>query len=280
MSSAKERLQEAFDKTVQSFSRDIPLMMHSAGDSLTPDPNTVQLVSALTVQYMGRLVDAALDAREILHPEIHTGTIPPLPPPALPDHRSAPKRKREEFWDDPLPEPKIRGRDAAATSPAQESRDREVEEWVGVAGVDLWEHSRARAAYVRGISSQQFKFPLCHDSYVYGRIREVQAAKMTIIAPLLQDTALHETVQTEGQLLQEQKKQQRRLRKTNADPKKKKNKEDKAKKEEAGNTSDPEDEDGDSDGDAKSDDDSDGPLFPGGGMEAFLPAHRSYSTPN
>lgn len=275
MPSAKERLQEAFDKTVRSISSDIPLMMHSAGDSLTPDPNTVQLVSALTVQYMGRLVDAAIDAREILHPDIHAagGTTPPLPPPPLPDHRSAPKRQREEYWDDPLPEPKIRGRDTmAAASSAQEARDSEVEEWVGVAGVDLWEHSRARAAYVRGISSQQFKFPLCHDSYVYGRIREVQAAKMTIIAPLLQDTALHETVQAEGQLLQEQKKQQRRRRKTHADPKKKSSKEEKAKKDE---TSDPEDEDGDSDGGAKSDDDGDGPLFPGGGMEGFLPAHRS-----
>jgi len=275
MSSAKERLQRAYEKTVQAIAQDIPLVMHSAGDVLTPDPSTAGLVSALTVQYMARLCDAAIDSREILHPDIASASpeVPPLPPPSLAHHRTAPKRKREDYWDEPLPEPKIRGRpDTNETE--QDTKANEAEDWVGVAGVDLWEHSRARAAYVRGISSQQFKFPLCHDSYVYGRIREVQAAKMTNLTPLLQETVLHETVQTEGQLLHQQEQQQRRLRKT-INPTGK-HKEANA-KEESGNTSDPEDEDGDSEG-AKSDDEGDRPMWPG--MESLLPTHRSYSNKN
>lgn len=277
MSSAKERLQKAFDKAVEAVSNDIPLMMHSVGDSLTPDPDTVRLVSALTVQYMGRLVDAALDAREIFHPDIHEGTIPPLPPPPLDNHRAAPKRKREQFWDDPLPKPKIRSRETPKPT-TEDVKDNEAQEWVGLAGVDLWEQSRARAAYVRGITSHQFIFPLCHDSYLYGRIRGVQAKKMAEFGPLLQDTVVQDTVQTEGQLLYRQTQQQRRLRRTNANPNKKSKKEEKAKKDESEINSDPEDDDEDSDTGDKSDDEGDGPRFPG--MEAFLPVYRTFPPPS
>ena len=310
MPSPRERLQEAFDKAVASISQDIALVMHSSGDVLPPDPQTVQLVSALTVQYMGRLVDAALDAREILHPELHAdGGIPPLPPPPLPhkNHRAAPKRRREDYWDEPLPEPKIRSRssgkagDSASAQQQQQktTADRSTttaaadaaasaeppapEEWVGAAGVDLFEHSRARAAYVRGIGSQQFMFPVCHDSYVYGRIREVQAARLSAVAPLLRDPALHETVQTEGRsLLAREREQQRRLRKTGGGGTKPSGKAGKAGKAgrkrdgdaAVGNASDPEDDD-DSEG-SKSEDEGEGPEWPG--LEKLLPAHRNYNS--
>ena len=299
-SSAKERLQKAFDETVQALAtHDVPLLMHSAGDTLTPDPQTVQLVAALTVQYMGRLVDAALDAREILHPDIGR-TIPPLPPPALRTttpthhHATAPTKRKthSEFWDDPLPAPKIRRRDEGA-APLAPAPTVDAHEWVGVAGVDLWQHRRARAVYVShgALTRHQFLFPLCHDSYVYGRIRAVQAKKMAEFVPLLQDTVLHETVEAEGELMQQQQKEQhRRWRKqqhqqqqTAADPHNnnatKHNKPSdgkQAKRDESGNNSDPEEEESDSDAESKSEDEGDGPSFPG--MDTFLPAYRTFGS--
>lgn len=290
MSSAKERLQKAFDETVQALaSRDVPLLMHSAGDTLTPDPQTVQLVAALTVQYMGRLVDAALDAREILHPDIGR-TIPPLPPPPLRpthSHHAPSKRKKShsEFWDDPLPTPKIRRREGEPPPAPAVDIHQDAHEWVGVAGVDLWEHRRARAVYTShgALTRHQFMFPLCQDSYVYGRIRAVQAKKMAEFVPLLQDTVLHETVEAEGGLLQQQQREQhRRWRKQQAaaDPhnptKRNKQADGKSRRDEAGNSSD--EEESDSDAESKSEEEGDGPSFPG--MDTFLPAYRTFPTPN
>ena len=316
----KERLQQAFDETVQSISRDIPLVLHSAGDVPTPDPDTVQLVASLTVQYMGRLVDAALDAREILHPAQQQQQQ--LPPPPLPrtnnKHRSPttapPKRQRPDFWDDPLPEPKIRSRNKEDDDDTNNDDD-DDNDWVGAAGVDLWETSRARAAYCRGshrsLASAQFMFPVCHDSYVYGRIREVQAAKLTVLAPLLQEPVLHDMVQTEGLVVRQEELKQRRLLRSKQQqaaaasssqqqqqnssssknsPNKKTGKggggkNNKKKGDDAatpGNTSDPEEEDDvdddASEGSTKSEDEAagdNGPAWPG--LESLLPVHRNYN---
>jgi len=315
----KARLQRAFDETVQSISLDIPLVLHSAGDVPTPDPDTVQLVASLTVQYMGRLVDAALDAREILHPSQRQKLQ--LPPPPLPrannKYRSPttapPKRQRPDFWDDPLPEPKIRSRNKDVDD--NNSNDDADDDWVGAAGVDLWERSRARAAYCRGshrsLASAQFMFPVCHDSYVYGRIREVQAAKLTVLAPLLQEPVLHDMVQTEGLVLRQEELKQRRLLRSkqqqqaaaasssqqqqqnsssskNSPNKKtgkggggKNNKKKGDDAATAGNTSDPEEEDDvdddASEGSTKSEDEEagdNGPAWPG--LESLLPVHRNH----
>jgi hypothetical protein len=183
------------------------------------------LVAALTAQYIHRLVDAALDAREMLlfGDQKHYDDVRQLlPPPQLSslhqprstrsvdDASSAQvSRKRGAVevsnWDEPLPRPKIRGRAESSISTSVEHSDRRNgndDQWVGVVGVDLWQNSRARAAYVqhRGISAQQFIFPLCHDSYVYGRIREIQATKVSVVDPILRDPIIWDIVRTEGQL--------------------------------------------------------------------------------
>jgi hypothetical protein len=292
MTSQREKLNEAFDKAVSSMSRrDMPLLLYGSGD-VPPDgqdPDAVRLVSALTVQYVAELVDAAIDAREMLL-DISPGgpvrtTSSRLPPTPLPNHRKPPppssssssrataaaKRKRasEEFWDEPLPEPKIRGKphpsDKNKKKPGggegEEFTGNSVkvppEEWVGAAGVDLLE-GRCRSAYVRGptaaLGTSSFLFPICHDVYTYGRVRDLRTAKRTTVAPLLQDPVLAEVVRTEGRDFQQE---QRRKHK----PMKKKKEKD---------IEDPDEED-----DAESEeeeDEEDGPRWPG--LEGLLPFHR------
>jgi hypothetical protein len=244
--SRKKRMDEAFAEAIRGLAKDIPIIMHgSVGEGLklhgsnvsneenknddsdraaTVSHDTQHLVAALTAQYIQRLVDGALDTRDMLlfsDRKHYITTHQLLPPPSLaslnqtrsPTIDSLAKsdsRKRSAVeisnWDEPLPKPKIiRVRPEVAVmardDQSQQSNDND-DQWVGAAGLDLWENSRTRAAYVqhRGVSAQQFIFPLCHDSYIYGRIREVQATTKNVTEPLLHDATIWDVVRTEGQL--------------------------------------------------------------------------------
>lgn len=238
------RSQQAFSEAVAAISREMPLLMHGSGD-VVPDqvnPDTVQLLSELTVRYIANLVDAAVDAQQLL-----AGGKPTTPPapryprsrqpalPFVPDDdkknpadeddkdkdsiasllKKRPRRPDVDYWDEPLPEPKIVKRSSAqASSPFSSSRQQagleeedkdkplHVDRWVGVAGVDLWEESRSRKAYVQMpdvVGVKCFLFPICHDGFLYGKVRQIQATRRQI-APLLVDSVLLKEVQTEGAL--------------------------------------------------------------------------------
>lgn len=219
-SGPSSRVKEAFSKVVASISRDMPVLMHGSGDVSPSDvnPATAELLSSLTAQYIGTLVDAAIDSHDMLRdsqpdlplvppPCFARSRKPPIPPPPPVDsksnNRKQRKRKRatDEFWDEPLSEPKIRGITPAKKKGGDNDDEVHVDEWVGAAGVDLVE-SRARAAFVRGnaaLSTHSFIFPICHDVYAYGRVTEVQAASRAV-APLLLDPVLMNMVRTEGKL--------------------------------------------------------------------------------
>jgi hypothetical protein len=266
-SDPSSRLKEAFGKAVASISRDMPVLMHGSGD-VSPsevNPATAELLSSLTAQYIGTLVDAAIDSHDMLRdsqpdlpwvppPCFTRSRKPPIPPPPPVDSKSTnrkPRKRRratDEFWDEPLPEPKIRGIPAKKKG-GDNDDEVHVDEWVGAAGVDLVE-SRARAAFVRGnaaLSTHSFIFPICHDVYAYGRVTEVQAASRAV-APLLLDPVLMNMVRTEGKL------------KHAAIPSKKKSTN--------ANASDPEDDD-----ETNADDNEEEELSAWPGIESLLPVH-------
>lgn len=259
---------------VSSISRDMPVIMHGSGDVAASEvnPATAELLSALTAQYIGNLVDAAIDSHDMLRdsepdlplvppPCFSRSRKPPIPPPPVENNsnsnsagstsnRKHCKRHRatDEFWDEPLPEPKIRGGRKPAKKKGGDDDEVNVDEWVGAAGVDLWEESRARAAFVRGnaaLSTHSFIFPICHDVYAYGRVTEVQAASRAV-APLLLDPVLMDMVQTEGKLKHAPT----------------------SKKKAPGNTSDPEEDD-----EENPDDDEDEQVSAWPGVESLLPVH-------
>lgn len=164
MSSKKQKvdLNQSFHDTVAALAQDMPLLMHGAGDSAQPDPESAVWLSTLTVQYITNLVDAALDAHRMLQDGDRKGTAFPPPPP----------RKR-----------KLPGKS----------------DWVGATGVDLRE-SRIRSAYVRGtaaLSTSAFLFPICHDGYVYGKVTSLLQAQR-LMTPVLLDPVLTDVVQTEA----------------------------------------------------------------------------------
>lgn len=226
---------EAYAEVVAAMEKDLPLVMHGSGDVQPPAvlPKSVRLLSELTANYISNLVHAAVDSQEIL-----AGGPQPLPPPSLPKSREIPaprpyeedeetskrkskdgksnttrkmqgsryrKRRRttDEFWDEPLPEPKIKNK----PTKVKETRGPKfegvpVDEWVGVSGVDFFENNRTRNAHVAmpsAIGTQSFIFPVCHDVGLYGKVLEVQAARRTI-APLLADPVIENVVRNEGAL--------------------------------------------------------------------------------
>ncbi|CAB9510447.1 expressed unknown protein [Seminavis robusta] len=238
--------QSAFSQAVKALSRDMPILMHGSGD-VPPDqvnPDTVQLLSELTAQYIANLVDAALDAQRLLtggeattppppcFPRRRKPRLPSLPPPP-PKKKAAgdgeivlkkrPRRPDIEYWDEPLPMPKIvtepvakkpkTKKDATGRGPKsytinditeeEESKMVPVDSWVGVAGVDLFEQSRSRVAHVRApdaLGVQNFVFPICHDGFLYGKVIQIQASRRQI-APVLVVPELLDIVRTEGALV-------------------------------------------------------------------------------
>jgi hypothetical protein len=183
---------------MNAIAPDMPLLMYGSGDVAPSNvnPDTTALLAELTAQYISQLVDAAVDAHDLLT----DGAGGVLPPPA-------PTRKRKQahadYWDGPLPEPKIRSPPAGAkTKFAFPSSDTDSNSLL--IGVDFWESARSRKAHVAtpsAIGTQCFIFPICHDAGLYGRVMEVQAARRSI-APVLIDSVILEMVETEGGHLQ------------------------------------------------------------------------------
>ena len=235
--SRHEVSRRAFSEIVRSLQKDMRVLMHGSGDVVPSEvnPESVRLLSELTANYIANLVHAAVDSHNLLN-----GGIPqPLPPPplarslktALPrpladnssiggfststaadnsktDVTKIPepklrKRRRvtDEFWDEPLPEPKIKNVPVKATeSKGPKFEGVPVDEWVGVSGVDFFERHRARHAHVSlpsAIGTQSFIFPVCHDVELYGKVLEVQAARRNL-GPLLSDPVIQDVVRKES----------------------------------------------------------------------------------
>ena len=66
--STSESLQSAHEALVSSLTPTMPILLHGSGDVEPPrvDPATARLVADLTAAYVGQLVDAAVDAHDIL----------------------------------------------------------------------------------------------------------------------------------------------------------------------------------------------------------------------
>lgn len=215
-----EKAKEAFEEVVNALSHDMPLVMHGSGEPSEVNVESVRLLSELTANYIGNLVEAAVDAHAILNdgpkplpPPPFARVVRPKPLPPQPEQQSkdqtSNKRRRaaDDFWDEPLKEPKIQNKSATTANNTTIDNtevlepDLPSEEWVGVSGVDFWESSRARKAYVgspAAIGSPSFVFAICHDPGLYGRVIEVQRIARRSIAPILVDPVIKAVLAEEG----------------------------------------------------------------------------------
>uniref|UniRef100_A0A7S2EC34 Uncharacterized protein n=1 Tax=Trieres chinensis TaxID=1514140 RepID=A0A7S2EC34_TRICV len=232
------RSSAAHAEFASSLVPDLPLLMHGSGD-VAPcevEPGSVRALADLTATFVSRLVAAAVDAHDILTDG--AGGVCPPPPPSQTFTRdttssncaateTGKKRKRDwvgdggdDFWDEPLPEPKVKKRVEDSTAGDEDhyqiqGSDRQHQqwgqdddqqvpfnEWVGLSGVDVFTRRR-RAPYASvpsAVGTQCFIFPVCHDAALYGRVMEVQAARRNV-APVLLDPVLMDMVRNEGAAL-------------------------------------------------------------------------------
>lgn len=244
--------------------RDMPTIMYGSGDKNPVDPQAAQFLSELTVQFISELVDSAVDAQ---HHACGTAVQPMCPPPPpLPKSRStilSPMgRKRKsggDYYDEALPEPKIKG-----TNNNTNNSSTNDDNWVGVQGVDL--HS-VRSKHVGGpalLSTQHFIFPICHDTYTYGKVMHLQSAKRSSILPAITEPTWLEMVRTEGHLPHH-----------NANAKEKK-KESKKKDDDADDSDEQGDDDEEESSSSGSDEEGDNaPTWPG--VQDLVPIHRARS---
>lgn len=247
-------LDQAFEETTDRFAKAMPWIMHGSGD-VEPskvDPTAAHFLASLTAQYTAKLVNAAVDTFAMFlnnQDEDNPYCVPPPPlkqaripappqplverePPGAPiilkannerkPPRKKPKRKmRQEYWDEPLPEPKIRSKtttteekDSARQAATKKTRfddnqdevekqnaDKQnhppIEQWVGAIGVDFHADSIRRAHMPLGLSTPSFVFPICHDVYAYNKTRHIQAAKRGTVDPLLQDSTVQDLIKEE-----------------------------------------------------------------------------------
>lgn len=266
-------LDDAFAQTVRRLKTDMPWIMHGSGDVEPARVNgqAAYMLASLTAQYTAKLVDAAVDSFSMFLNQDEPLRVPPPPfqqhqlpakpqplverEPALPtiikkgNKQKAPhvkpKRKmREEYWDDPLPTPKIRKKKtdassapvaAAATAKKSQGSNKQdgnhddeddnseddspdvpLEEWVGAIGVDLHSDSIRRSHMPLGLSASNFVFPICHDVYAYGKVQHIQAAKRSL-DPLLQGDSHLQNVLEEEKLCRFKKSSARSDKATNED---------------------------------------------------------------
>jgi hypothetical protein len=188
---------EAFEACVAALTPDIPLLMHGSGDVIPQnvDPASAALVARLTTDYITELCHAAIDAHDIWT-DGAGGLLPPPPvepkklhPMPYSEEQKAKRRKPGvEYWDDPLPDPVIRGE--PRPTPPKPS-------WVGLHGVDLEQTSRIRANHVQmAMDAQSFLFPIRHDAELYHRVTTLEEARNEI-QKILEDSALTEFIQEE-----------------------------------------------------------------------------------
>ena len=263
--SSSSSIEGAFKEVVKSIQQDMPLIMHGSGDVQPNEVNveSARVLSELTANYISQLVDAAIDAHDILNSQAGGGLSQPLPPPPMPRNKSITKpskpepmtitkstsgsssskktssksdtksksdkkskakdtkdqnlnnnsqqqhhRKRrrvtDEYWDEPMAEPKIKSRpdkqSQEKATPGPKFEGVPIDEWVGVAGVDFFDQQRSRKAYVNqptAIGTSSFVFPVCHDPLLYGKVKEVQAARRSL-NPILADPVVQDVVKNEG----------------------------------------------------------------------------------
>jgi len=116
------------------------------------------------------------------------------------------KRKRRDidYWDEPLPEPKVKHNPRLVLAACDEGMVYQgvpIGDWVGVAGIDFYE-DRLRKAHVTlptAIGAQCFIFPVCHDKHLYGKILNVQATRRSM-EPELTDKVIMDVIRNEGGL--------------------------------------------------------------------------------
>jgi hypothetical protein len=116
------------------------------------------------------------------------------------------KRRSVDYWDEPLPEPKIKNKASSEQTPSEPDgivfKGVPIGDWVGVAGVDFFEDSRIRNAHVSlpaAVGAQNFIFPVCHDKHLYGKILEMQATRRSM-EPVLTDSVVMDVIRAETNL--------------------------------------------------------------------------------
>lgn len=116
------------------------------------------------------------------------------------------KRRDVDYWDEPLPEPKIKNKTSSEPTFSEADgiiyKGVPIGDWVGVAGVDFFEDSRIRNAHVSlpaAVGAQNFIFPVCHDKHLYGKILEIQATRRSM-EPILTDSVVMDVIRAETNL--------------------------------------------------------------------------------
>ena len=129
----------------------------------------------------------------------------------LPSSRKRQRRRStDEFWDEPLPEPNIKGKPrpdqksgttaSTADSASLMVHGVHIDHWVGVAGADFREQARSRRVHIGGpkaIGTQCFTFPICHDTGLYGKVMDVLKARQSI-EPVLIHPVVMDLIHTDG----------------------------------------------------------------------------------
>ena len=197
---------ESNEEFAQALIPDLPLLMHGSGDVIPSevDSATTSLLAHLTANYVYNLVQAAVDAHDILT----DGAGGVLPPPQYSHDPkselvSGTKRARDEDWELSLPVPKIR-RNGDQESEKSESQGSptvnkiSLQEWKGVQGVDIYSDRirRPYASHPSTIGVQSFIFPICHDAQLYNRLQEVRKT-MKELSPLLVNNQFADAVSKE-----------------------------------------------------------------------------------
>lgn len=183
---------------------DLPLVMHGSGDVNPRDVSntTASLLSHLVASYIRDLIDAALDAHDVLT----DGFGGLLPPPnyfqSIHHHdnecSNKSKKQRNTFSMDIMNNENNNWQPTVTKSNSFEKGEEyhvKVEDeslnfdkyYLGVSGVDLHQN------YIRykystipyTIGTQSFIFPICHDPILYGRVKEIQTARRTFTDVLM-----------------------------------------------------------------------------------------------
>lgn len=176
MDTHKKKTSPDFEDNAEAFIKgiipDLPLLMYSSGDAhpTQVDPATVHLIATLTKDYVERLVEAAVDAHDILT-DGSGGVLP----------KAAYEKRKRDDWDDDLPSPKIKNH-SRKTQGGYRREDGNTgggvvsdEQWQGAKGVNLYEN-RIRCPHQsipRAIGAQSFIFPICHDAELYNKVNEL-----------------------------------------------------------------------------------------------------------
>lgn len=151
---------------------------------------------------------AATDTKDAAAKKVAATAAKPAAAVNKPNFGEKKKRKRRDvdYWDEPLPEPKIKNTSSSQSSSTEADcitfKGVPIGDWVGVAGVDFFEDSRIRDAHISApaaVGAQNFIFPVCHDKHLYGKILEMQASRRSM-GPILNDSVVLDVIRAEASL--------------------------------------------------------------------------------